>query len=102
MLDYIGEERAKNKSTEALVSRDLGAEPGLEPRIMGLATPSLIVWGAQDHMINPATADILHGLLPHSQLIVMSGVGHLPMLEQPEKSAADYLVFRAGLASSRR
>jgi len=64
-----------------------------------LAIPALIVWGAQDHLINPATAEILHQLLPHSQVIIMPGVGHLPMLEKPEQSAADYIKFRTALAS---
>ena len=98
MMDYIGQERAKNAEMEKIVGHDLGQEPGVEERIKGLATPALIVWGAQDHMINPAAAQIFHGLLPHSQVIIMPGAGHLPMLEQPEKSAADYIAFREKLA----
>ena len=99
MMDYIGQERAKNEAMEKIIGHDLGLEPGLESRIGGLATPSLIVWGGQDHMINPAAAQIFHGLLPHSQVIVMPGAGHLPMLEQPEQSAADYIQFRTKLAA---
>jgi pimeloyl-ACP methyl ester carboxylesterase len=100
MMDYIGQERARNEATEKLVARDLGNEPGLEGRIGGLATPALVVWGAQDHMINPAAADIFHRLLPRSQVIVMPGAGHLPMLEKPEQSAADYIRFRTALAAA--
>jgi pimeloyl-ACP methyl ester carboxylesterase len=36
-------------------------------------------------------------LLTRSEVILMQGVGHMPMLEQPEKSALDYLQFRATL-----
>jgi pimeloyl-ACP methyl ester carboxylesterase len=39
-------------------------------------------------------ADVLHKLLPRSQVIIMPGIGHLPMLERPRQSAADYLRFR--------
>jgi pimeloyl-ACP methyl ester carboxylesterase len=99
MMDYIGQERAKNQAMEQIISHDLSLEPGLEGRIGGLATPTLIVWGAQDHMINPAAAEIFHGLLPHSQVIIVQGAGHLPMLEQPERSAADYIKFRTGLSA---
>lgn len=98
ILDYIGEQRAKNKALEEVIGRDLGAEPALEPQIQGLSTPSLIVWGKDDHIINPAAAEILHGLLPNSRVILMDGAGHLPMLEQPERSAADYIEFREELA----
>jgi pimeloyl-ACP methyl ester carboxylesterase len=99
MMDYIGEERAKNEAMEKIIGNDLSKESGLEERIKGLAIPALIVWGAQDHLINPATAEILHQLLPHSQVIIMPGVGHLPMLEKPEQSAADYIKFRTSLAA---
>jgi pimeloyl-ACP methyl ester carboxylesterase len=98
ILDYIGEQRAKNKRLEETIAQDLAAEPDLEPQIRGLATPSLIVWGREDHIINPQTAGILHGLLPGSRVILMEGAGHLPMLEQPERSAADYIAFRQELA----
>ena len=97
ILDYIGAQRAKNKALEEVIARDLAAEPDLEPEIKGLETPSLIVWGKDDRMINPAAAEILHGLLPESRVILMDGAGHLPMLEQPERSAADYIAFREAL-----
>lgn len=97
MMDYIGEERAKNEAMEKIIGQHLSHEPGVEERVKGLSTPSLIVWGAQDRILNPAGAQILHRLLPRSQVIIMPNTGHLPMLEQPEKSAADYLNFRATL-----
>ena len=95
ILDYIGQQRAKNKALETIIAQHLAAEPDLEPQIQGLAIPSLIVWGKEDHILNPASAEILHGLLPNSRVILMDGAGHLPMLEQPERSAADYIAFRA-------
>ena len=69
----------------------------MEERIRGLAIPALVVWGAQDRVLHPGTAGILQMLLTRSEVIMMPGVGHLPMLEQPEKSALDYLRFRATL-----
>ncbi|GAB6269233.1 MAG: alpha/beta hydrolase [Smithella sp.] len=43
----------------------------------------MIVFGDKDRAINPATADILHKLIPRSEVIIMKGLGHLPMIEQP-------------------
>jgi pimeloyl-ACP methyl ester carboxylesterase len=60
-----------------------------------LPTPALIVWGEEDRAIKVVTAGILHDLLPRSQVIIMPGVGHLPMVERPRQSAEDYLRFRA-------
>lgn len=63
-----------------------------------LATPTLIVWGDRDRVLHPSGAAILHHFLPHSQVSMMAGIGHLPMLEAPGAAARDYLAFRAGLA----
>jgi hypothetical protein len=32
--------------------------------------------------------------MPASEVIIMKGLGHLPMIEQPRQSAEDYLKFR--------
>jgi pimeloyl-ACP methyl ester carboxylesterase len=69
----------------------------VEERIRGLATPALIVWGQQDRVLHPGSAGILQMLLTRSEVVMMQGVGHLPMLEDPERSALDYLRFRTTL-----
>jgi pimeloyl-ACP methyl ester carboxylesterase len=74
----------------------LGAE-SIEKYVNDLKTPALIVWGEKDRVINPATAEILHKMMPNSEVIMMKGIGHLPMLEQPRRSAEDYLKFREKL-----
>ena len=96
MLDVMARERMRNFALEDKIFKQIGGEH-LEARIKGLATPSLIVWGREDRAIHVGTADVLHALLPHSQVIVMDGIGHLPMIEAPERSADDYLRFRASL-----
>jgi pimeloyl-ACP methyl ester carboxylesterase len=35
--------------------------------------------------------------MPRSEVIIMPGIGHLPMIEKPRKSAKDYLKFRTVL-----
>jgi hypothetical protein len=39
----------------------------------------------------------LHKLMPKSKVIIMKGIGHLPMVERPRQSAEDYLRFREAL-----
>jgi pimeloyl-ACP methyl ester carboxylesterase len=67
--------------------------PLLEDRITTLATRSLIVWGAEDKVLNPKGAETLARLLPDSRTILMPGIGHLPMIETPAEAARDYLAF---------
>ncbi|QDL56225.1 alpha/beta fold hydrolase [Rhodoferax aquaticus] len=67
--------------------------PMLEARYTTLPTPALIVWGAEDAILNPAAAQTQERLFPHHQTIVMQGIGHLPMLEAPAQTAQDFLKF---------
>ncbi len=95
-LDVVAQERVKNYALEERVFKQLAAD-SVEERIRGLAVPTLIVWGQQDRVLHPGTAGILQMLLIKSEVVMMQGVGHVPMLEQPERSALDYLRFRATL-----
>lgn len=96
ILDVLAQERIRNHDLEQRIFKQLAAD-SVEERIRGLAVPSLIVWGQQDRVLHPGTAGILQMLLIKSEVVMMQGVGHLPMLEQPEKCALDYLRFRATL-----
>lgn len=93
MLNVMARERMRNFDLETRIFTQVRSD-SIETRIAGLNTRTLIVWGEKDRAINVATADILHKLLPNSQVITLPGIGHLPMLEQPRKSAGDYLAFR--------
>ena len=96
IMNVMARERIRNFVLEERIFKQLVAD-SVEERVSDLKTPSLIVWGDRDRLINVATADILHKLLPNSQVVIMPGVGHVPMLERPQKSADDYLRFRASL-----
>jgi len=95
-LDVLAQERIKNYALEQRIFKQLAAD-SVEERIRGLAIPALIVWGQQDRVLHPGSAGILQMLLVKSEVAMLPGVGHLPMIEAPEKCALDYLRFRATL-----
>lgn len=76
------------------------ASPTLEARLPHIGTPTLVVWGAEDKVLNPQAAAYLQQQLPHCRAIVMDGIGHVPMMEAPKAAAVDYLHFRAALAGA--
>ncbi len=94
MLNVMAQQRIRNFSLEERIFKQISTY-SVEKEIAGMDIPALIVFGERDRAISPATAEDLHKLLPHSQVIIMQGLGHLPMLEKPEQSAKDYLRFRA-------
>lgn len=95
-LDVVAQARIKNYALEERIFKQLAAD-SVEERIRGLDVPSLVVWGQQDRVLHPGTAGILQMLLIRSEVVMMQGVGHVPMIEEPEKTALDYLQFRAKL-----
>jgi len=102
MLDVMAQERIPNFDLEQRIFKQITAD-SVEQAIAGLPTRSLIVFGAQDRVIPVASAEILHKLLPNSQVVILPSIGHLPMLESPRRCAEDYLAFRAsGAASAQR
>jgi pimeloyl-ACP methyl ester carboxylesterase len=98
MLNALARERIRNFALEERIyNQDVAHQ--MESHIAGLSIPTLIVWGKADRSHNVAAAEILHGLLPNSEVIVLPDAGHLPMIEQPERCAADYLKFQQALQS---
>lgn len=96
MLDAMARERIVHAELEQRIFEQFIGTP-IEDRIGGLATPALVVWGEQDRVLHVGGAAVLKRLLPRSELVVMPGVGHLPMLERPGQVGQDYLRFRERL-----
>ena len=55
--------------------------------------PTLIMWGREDSLIPYAAAEWYRDHLPRAQLVSYPGIGHLPMEEAPDLSAADLARF---------
>jgi pimeloyl-ACP methyl ester carboxylesterase len=51
--------------------------------LCGLRVPVLLVWGDQDRVVPVAQARRAAAQLPDAQVLVLSGGGHLPHVEDP-------------------
>ncbi len=58
-----------------------------------LNLPILIVWGDQDSWIPLDVGQTLASVLPNAELKVYAGLGHIPMEESPEETAAYFGQF---------
>ncbi len=61
--------------------------------IAKVRSPTLILWGAQDRLVPVAHAQRFQRAVPAARLIIYEGVGHVPMEEIGERSAADADAF---------
>lgn len=67
----------------------------LDAEVGALTHPVLALWGAQDRLFDVSGADVLRRRLKQADMQVLSGVGHLPMMEVPAESAGAYSRFLA-------
>lgn len=58
---------------------------GIRGRLDQIRCPTLIVWGANDHLVPVADAFELQAAIPDAQLVVFPDCGHVPMIEHPDR-----------------
>lgn len=68
-----------NKTLEASVAQDRDAP------VERIAVPTRIIAGEDDTVYPPALAHAMARRIPNSELVFMTGAGHLANLEQPER-----------------
>lgn len=69
-------------------------------RLPPIRTPTLILWGADDRLLPVSGAHWFADRIPGSRVIVYPGIGHLPMEETADRSAADLMQWLAsGIAT---
>lgn len=64
-------------------SRAMQRRPDQQGTLRRLSLPALVICGAHDRLFSPRRHEVMAGLLPQGQLVVLEEAGHLPMLEQP-------------------
>jgi pimeloyl-ACP methyl ester carboxylesterase len=92
----------ENLKVPARVWRDafeglLAAEPPLDTG--RISAPTLIVWGARDSLLPRADQEAMAAEIPGARLVIYPDVGHLPVIEAPERVAADLTALCDTLAA---
>ena len=64
-------------------------------RMRRVRVPTLVVWGEEDRLVPLRLGRRLARELPHSELLVLPGVGHVPQFEAAEETTGAILRFLA-------
>jgi pimeloyl-ACP methyl ester carboxylesterase len=59
-------------------------DPGLLPRLAGVALPTLVLWGEADRIADVAYGRALAAGIPSATFDVLEHTGHLPQMETPQ------------------
>lgn len=60
-----------------------------------VSTPTQIIWGRHDNLIDVSCANVLHEGIKGSELLILEDAGHVPMIEKPAQTARAQLAFLA-------
>lgn len=69
-------------------SRALRDRPDRQDRLRAVTVPTLVLCGAEDRLCPLDRHVLMRDLIPGAQLAVIPGAGHLPTLEQPDRTTA--------------
>lgn len=58
-----------------------------------ITAPTLILWGREDTLTPPDSGEAYRQAIPGAKLVVYPDVGHIPMEESPDRTAADVMAF---------
>ncbi len=70
-------------------------------QLEGIQVPTLVLWGEQDRILDASSAAAFKAAIPHAVVKILSGVGHLPMVEVPGVTARRLRHFWTAQAAQR-
>lgn len=79
----------KAAARRAMIKR----EPHYADQVQNIVAPTLVIWGAEDQLIHASAAQTFDERMPNAEVAIYDGVGHLPMEEAPDQTAADIDAF---------
>ena len=87
--------RAINGSAKSarIFAENQNNDPTLEERLGLIQAPSLIIWGDQDRVLHVSGGELFRKGIRNSELLVLPGIGHMPLMEKARECSAAWLKF---------
>lgn len=85
--EVMFEEKCERKALEKILYEGMFQDVKLDAIVKNITVPTLIVWGEKDRIIHPNNGKLFHETIKNSQLSVFEDIGHIPLLEDPKRTA---------------
>lgn len=92
-LDWIASDYAARRESLARIFSDFHHVDLLDARLGEIKVPVLVMWGDRDRLVHRSAADVWVRGIAGAQLVTYPDLGHMPMVEDPARSAADVRAF---------
>jgi pimeloyl-ACP methyl ester carboxylesterase len=73
--------RYREATSFARLSWERPYDPTLSRWLRRVTCPTLLLWGSQDRIVPRQQADLWKSIIPHAEVSLIDGVGHLPFNE---------------------
>lgn len=89
----MAEKAVANQDINRKIFDDIrgGSPEDFRKHLGRIEAPTLVLWGKRDRVLDAANAEVFSQLIPDSQVVLFDDIGHVPMIEAPERTAAEIL-----------
>ncbi|HEY2169104.1 MAG TPA: alpha/beta hydrolase [Candidatus Angelobacter sp.] len=94
VLNYLAEHAIRGLAKSAKIFAELQTnDPLLAARLPNVTAPALIIWGDQDRVLHVSCADLFRQGIKSSEVMIIPGSGHMPLVENAGACARAWLAF---------
>ncbi|MFZ6686729.1 alpha/beta fold hydrolase [Undibacterium sp. SXout11W] len=97
-FNLLADKKIARFDIDKKIFADIAADIDQSGHLDSIKVPALIIWGDQDQILNVADADYLNRHLTGSHKIILPGIGHVPIMEDPRQTALHAKYFLEHLA----
>ena len=102
VLRHLANHTIRNSAKSAQIFAEMQSnEPPLAQRLPHIEAAALIVWGDQDRVLHVSSADLFRQGIRNSEVMIIRGSGHMPLVENAGECAAAWLAFVEKLGRTR-
>lgn len=91
--DALLEEKCSRRDLEKILYEDMYKDVNISEIAKNMQIPTLILWGDKDRMTHVDNARLFHHTIHGSQLVIFKEIGHVPLLEDPARTADEIEKF---------
>jgi pimeloyl-ACP methyl ester carboxylesterase len=94
VLRYLANHAIRNSAKSAKIFAEMQTnDPPLAERLSHINAPALIVWGDRDRVLHVSCADLFRQGIKNSEVIVIPGAGHMPLIENAGRCSVAWQAF---------
>lgn len=91
---HVGANMIARTERHRAIFKAIYGQDKLDAQLSAITVPTLVLWGEEDKLLHADMAHVFATGIANATQVSMPGIGHLPFLEQPGKTAAYYRAFR--------